>query len=171
MKDPATASWGLSISHADFVKLKRGFRPREMEDRWIFKTMTDEEVSDEAISEEEMTDEELIDESLTDEAMLDLDQGGNISIRRRWTDKGIYRLAVKPNEGGAGATIEAITWERSQGDRVSEEEAKIDAVILCRLIVKCESAAAPDYDRSLFSALPPSVRVAMNSTTVQNGTT
>ncbi|CZR63126.1 uncharacterized protein PAC_13023 [Phialocephala subalpina] len=178
MENPLTASWGLSISDADFAKLKRGVRPRDMDDRWIFKAMTDEELADEATTDKELTDEELMDEelmdeattdeTLTDKATLDLDQGGNISIRRSWTNKELYRLAVKPSEGGTSAKIEAITWEQIQGDRISEEQAKIDAVILCKHILKCDFAAAPDYDRLLFSAFPRSA--AVDSTTVQNGT-
>ncbi|PSS27712.1 hypothetical protein M430DRAFT_157856 [Amorphotheca resinae ATCC 22711] len=175
MENPATASWGLSISDADFAKLKRGVRPRDMDDKWIFKAMTDEELADEATTtngattdeattDKELTDEELIDEllmdeattdeALTDKATLDLDQDGNISIRRSWTNKELYRLAVKPSEGGTSAKIEAITWEQNQGDRISEEQAKIDAVILCRQILECDFAAAPDYDPLLFSAFP-----------------
>ncbi|GAB1312060.1 hypothetical protein MFIFM68171_02270 [Madurella fahalii] len=198
MENPATASWGLSISDADFAKLKRGVRARDMDDRWIVKAMTDEELADEAttnraatsgamtneattneaLTDKELTDEELMDEllmdeattgeALTDEATLDLDQGGNISIRRSWTNKELYRLAVKPSEGGTSAKIEAITWEQNQGDRISEEQAKIDAVILCRQILECDFAAAPDYDPLLFSAFPRSA--AVDSTSVQNGT-
>jgi tetrahydromethanopterin S-methyltransferase subunit H len=146
-----------------------------MDDKWIFKAMTDEELADEATTtngattdeattDKELTDEELIDEllmdeattdeALTDKATLDLDQDGNISIRRSWTNKELYRLAVKPSEGGTSAKIEAITWEQNQGDRISEEQAKIDAVILCRQILECDFAAAPDYDPLLFSAFP-----------------
>ncbi|KAF8854025.1 hypothetical protein BDZ45DRAFT_729062 [Acephala macrosclerotiorum] len=188
MENPATASWGLSISDVDFAKLKRGVRPRDMDDKWIFKAMADEattngattdgattdeatadkELTDEELTDEELTDEELMDELLMDEAALDLDQGGNISIRRSWTNKELYRLAVKPSEGGTSAKIEAITWEQNQRDRISEEQAKIDAIILCRQILECDFAAAPDYDPLLFSAFPRSA--AVDSTTVQNGT-
>jgi tetrahydromethanopterin S-methyltransferase subunit H len=188
MENPATASWGLSISDADFARLKRGVMPRDMDDKWIFKAMTDEELADEATTngattdeattdeatdeattDKELTDEELMDEllmdeeatdeALTDEATLDLDQGGNISIRRSWTNKELYRLAVKPSEGGTSAKIEAITWEQNQGDRISEEQARIDAVILCRQILECDFAAAPDYDPLLSSAFPRSAAV------------
>jgi hypothetical protein len=70
MENPATASWGLSISDADFAKLKRGFMPWDMDDRWVIKTMTDEELAGGVT-----TDEELMDEATTDEATLNLDQG------------------------------------------------------------------------------------------------
>ena len=166
MENPATASWGLSISDADFAKLKRGVRARDMDDKWVFKDMTDEELADEATTngattdeattdepttDDELTYEELMAEPTTDEATVDLDQGGNISIRRSWTNRELYRLAVKPSEGGTSAKIEAITWEQNYGDHISEEQAKIDAVILCRHICECDFAAAPDYDTSLYS--------------------
>ena len=35
MIDPATALWGLSISDADFEKLKAGFQPVDMDDKWV----------------------------------------------------------------------------------------------------------------------------------------
>ena len=181
MENPATASWGLSISDADFAKLKRGVRARDMDDKWVFKDMTDEELADEATTngattngattngatmngattngattdepttDDELTYEELMAEPTTDEATVDLDQGGNISIRRSWTNRELYRLAIKPSEGGTSAKIEAITWEQNYGDHISEEQAKIDAVILCRHICECDFAAAPDYDTSLYS--------------------
>lgn len=167
MKSPATASWGLSISDADFAKLKRGFRARDMDDKWIFKDMTDEALAEEdlagqattngattngELTDEELTDEELMAEPTTDEATVNLDQGGNISIRRSWTNIELYRLVIKPSEGGTSAKIEAITWEEDYYHRnLTEEQAKLDAVVLCRIICECDLAAAPDYDISLYS--------------------
>lgn len=172
MEDPATVSWGLSISDADFAKLKRGVRPRDMDDKWIFEEVTVEELTDQetindttdqVLMETELTNEELLeaddidellaDETTADEVTLDLDQGGNISIRRSWSpNKELYRLAIKPSEGGTNAQIAAITWDQNQAVRISEEKAKINAVLLCRHILECDLAAAPDYDASLFSA-------------------
>jgi len=34
MEHPVTAPWGLRITSADFEKLKGGFQPQDMEDRW-----------------------------------------------------------------------------------------------------------------------------------------
>ena len=187
IQDPATAPWGLSLSGADFAKLKRGVRARDMDDRWVFLDMTDEEVEMElsksreaangettngattngtttnglTANQEHSTDEDLLDEDLSDEAAtaeptVDLDRGGNISIRRSWTNTELYRLAIKPREGAISPKIESITWEQIQGDPVSEEQAKIDVVLLCRSIAECDLAAAPDYDSTLFSAFPRS---------------
>ena len=73
-----------------------------------------------------------------------------------------------PSEGGTSAKIEAITWEQKQGNHISEEQAKLNAVILCRQIPECDLTAAPSYDTLLSSAFPRSA--AVDSTTVQNGT-
>lgn len=35
MKNPATVPWGLSISDADFAKIKRGVRCRSSDDKWV----------------------------------------------------------------------------------------------------------------------------------------
>ncbi|KAH8589855.1 hypothetical protein B0O99DRAFT_636000 [Bisporella sp. PMI_857] len=34
MEHPVTAPWGVRITNADFEKLKGGFQPKDMEDRW-----------------------------------------------------------------------------------------------------------------------------------------
>ena len=198
MENPGTASWGLTISDADFEKLKRGIRARDMDDRWVFKPMKDEELPvrapsnrvtidgeplnptavDEATTEEELTDEALQVAEVSDQEPMvdstknkpasDLHQGVNISIRRSWTDRELYRLAVKPSEGRISAKIEFVTWEQNQGDHISEEQAKIDIVILCRQIPECDFAAAPGYDHLLFSAFPRSA--TKDSTTARNET-
>ena len=122
MEDPATALWDLSISDADFEKLKAGFEPEDMDDRWMV-------------------------------SVTDLDQSGNISIHisRSWTEKELYRLAVKPNDGASGVRIEAITWEQNLGGiHISEEQGKKEAVLLCRSILGCDIDALPEYDSSIF---------------------
>lgn len=163
MKNPTTASWDLNISDADFAKLKRGVRPRDMDDKWTFQAITDEEfeeattgevlrdgiTTEEPITDYDLTtDDLLMEEETTDEPTVDLDQSGNISIIRSWLNKELYRLLVKPSEGRTSAKIEAITWEQSQGysQSISETQAKMDAILLCRQILECDLAAAPDYD-------------------------
>lgn len=47
IENPATASWGLSISDSDFAKLKRGFLARSSDDRWAFLAMSDEKLAEE----------------------------------------------------------------------------------------------------------------------------
>ncbi|KAF2813238.1 uncharacterized protein BDZ99DRAFT_252032 [Mytilinidion resinicola] len=122
MDDPATAPWGLSISNADFEKLRAGFEPRDMDDKW-------------AVS------------------ATDPDQSGNISIRvrRSWTGKEHYILAVKPSDGGSRAQIEAITWEQNKGGiYISECLGKKEAVMICRGLLGCDFDTLPYYDPSLL---------------------
>lgn len=264
MENPATAFWGLSISDTDFVKLKRGVRPRDMDDRWIFEAVTDEELSDKAttngtttngattdkattdleltdgeptanevttdlelagekptadevttdleltneepaadeattdlevtgeepvadeattdldeeltdeelsedeeLSDEELSDEELSDEELSDEAVLEQNPGNNISIIRSWSNQEFYRLVIKPSENGISAKIEAITWDQNNqtilGHHISEEQAKIDIILLCRSPAGCDLAAAPDHDPLLFSGFPRSWYVSFTT--------
>lgn len=181
MESPATASWDLRISIADFAKLKRGISPRDMDDKWWIKFMTAQEVLDEeaanrapaaatttakpSVEPEIMTEEELEADLAREEAEqnkppltnkeLRLDEGGNISIRRSWFPKReLYRLRVKPNEDGTDAKIETIIWEQKQSRHISEEQAKIDIVLVCRQNMECEFAAAPDHDSILYSGFP-----------------
>lgn len=183
MENPATASWGLSLSDQDFKALKGGCKIRDLDDKWAFLARTDQELSDELSAEaisatrqvstdDVMTDEELSaelemeeeeeEEERTDKAPParivteeDMAQGGNISIRRTWTNTEHYRLGltVQPGEGGTIRKIEAITWEQHKGHYLSEEQAKIDVVLLCRSHLECDLAAAPGHDTAVFSAL------------------
>jgi len=123
MEAPATASWDHSISDADFSKLKAGFEALDMEDKWEIKAD-------------------------------DPDKNGIIFIHisRSWTEIDQYILAVKPSDGGGGKII-SITWEQDKGKiHVGEERGKKEAVIVCRMIVKCEFETLPLYDRRILSA-------------------
>ncbi|MCJ1417779.1 hypothetical protein MMC32_004124 [Xylographa parallela] len=122
MEEPAIAPWDVSISNADFQKLKAGFKPEDMDDKWLV-------------------------------SVTDLDQNGKISIHitRSWTRKELYRLTVKPSDGASGAKVEAITWEQNKGGiRISEEQGKKEAVLLCRSILGCKVDSLPEYDSSIF---------------------
>ncbi|MCJ1386771.1 hypothetical protein MMC17_009897 [Xylographa soralifera] len=122
MEEPATAPWDLSISDADFEKLKAGFASGDMDDHWII--------------------------SVTD---LDQNGKVSIHISRSWTRKELYRLAVKPSDGASGVKIEAITWEQNKGGiHISEEQGKKEAVLLCRSILGCDIDTLPEYDSSTF---------------------
>ena len=122
MEEPETASWGLSISDEDFAKLKYGLWPRDMDDKWhVFVT--------------------------------DQSESSNISIHfaRSWTGKVFYILLVNPGDGVStcGVKIEALTWEQTKGRiRISEEQAKKEAIIMSRCILGCGFDALPQYDFS-----------------------
>lgn len=47
------------------------------------------------------------------------------------------KLGIKPSDGG-GAKITSITWEQNKGEiRVGEEGGKKEAVIVCRMVLRC----------------------------------
>ncbi|KAG6357314.1 hypothetical protein INS49_015192 [Diaporthe citri] len=178
IENPAAASWGLNLSEKDFAALKRGCRIRDMDDRWAFVYMTDQELLDElsaekkATTDEVLTDDQLLDELEMEEPWMeeertekaaparvvteeDMAQGGYISIRRTWSNIELYRLVltVQPSEGGISRKIEAITWEQREDHLISGEQAKMDVVLLCRSHLECDLAAAPDNDALQFSGL------------------
>lgn len=123
MLDPMTAPWGLSISDADFEKLKAGFKPVDQDDKWAV----------------------LVADLL--------DHRGNVSITliRSGTGRKHYILAVKPSDGDCVAKIEAITWEQNKGGIYTwEEQGKKEAVNLCRSVLDCDFDKLPHYDESLL---------------------
>lgn len=155
---------------------------RDMDDRWAFVAMTDEELADEVSTDEKATGDQVpTEEPTTDDECDELEEepswlqeewtekapparavtekdmavGGNISIRRTWTNIELYRLvlSVQPGEDGVSRKIEAIVW--AEDLLLSEEQAKTDVVLLCRSHLECDLAAAPDDDTMVFSALRP----------------
>lgn len=123
MQEPATAPWGLSISDADFEKLKAGFEPQDQDDKWRV--------------------------SVTDQSQ----SGNiSIHLARSGTGKELYVLVVELRDGGSsssGVKIEAITWEQNKGGiRISEEQAKKEVVIITRRLLECDFDALPEYDVS-----------------------
>lgn len=120
MDDPATGTWNLSISESDLDKLKAGYLSQGMEEKWDFKT---------------------------EEA----DAHGRITLRvsRSWT--GIEHYLLHLETGGRGPKIHSITWSQNVGDiRLTEEQAKINAVILCRCWLGCVFLEVPHLDESLM---------------------
>ncbi|ROW13668.1 hypothetical protein VPNG_04641 [Cytospora leucostoma] len=49
IEKPVTATWDMSISNADFAKLKRGVKAESMDNHWRFLVMTDEDLANEAL--------------------------------------------------------------------------------------------------------------------------
>ena len=125
MQEPATAPWGLRISDADLEKLKAGFEPQDMDDKW-------------RVSATNQSQSGTI----------------SIHVARGWSGKEFYVLVVKPSDGGSsgrGVKIEAITWEQNKGGiRISEEQAKKEVVIITRNLLDCGFDALPDYDNSIL---------------------
>lgn len=125
MKKALTASWGLPISDADVAKLKVGFRPRDMDDKW----------------------EILIEEP-------DADDNLSIHIIRSWLQEESYIFRIVPksrNDDGGSATIHSITWEGNKGGlQCGPEQAQKEAVMLCRGHLKCEFEKLPKYSSHEF---------------------
>lgn len=128
MKAPLTAPLDIPISDSDVEKLKVGLRTYSMDDKWDF----------------------LIE---------DPDQEGNVSLHvlRSWlgTRQDCYVLHVAAGSGeddeGEGAKVVGITWEGDKaGLRCEAEQAKLEAVILCRGHLGCEFENLPDYPASMF---------------------
>ncbi|KIM99754.1 hypothetical protein OIDMADRAFT_200934 [Oidiodendron maius Zn] len=126
MKEPLTELWGIPISDADLEKLKVGVKSRNMDDKW-----------------------DVLNE--------DPDKDGNISIHilRSWLQEDCYVLHIVPkpnsdNDGGS-AKIQSITWEGNKGGlQCDAEQAKKEAVIVSRMILKCEFETLPDYPSSVL---------------------
>jgi hypothetical protein len=127
MKEPLTAPLDVSVSDADVEKLKVGLRARSMDEKWDF----------------------LIE---------DPDENGNTSLHilRSWCgtqeDDYVLHIVPKPSEGdGGSAKIIGITWEGNKaGLQCDAEQAKLEAVILCRGHLKCRFEELPDYPGSMF---------------------
>lgn len=111
IKDPVTAPWGVRITKADFDKLKKGFRPQMMEDRW---------------------------ECRADDLP---DQRGNTTVRfyRSW--KRSEQVALQVKSYNDGAVVGEITWNQGYTeDPFTEEDAKELATNLCQNLLGCEWA-------------------------------
>jgi hypothetical protein len=123
MLEPATAPWSLSISDADFKKLKAGFEPQDQDDKWRVSVM---------------------DQSQSGTIAIHLSRSG--------TGTELYILILKPsdNDSSSGSVkVETITWEQDYGGiRISEEQAKKQVVMITRSLLECDLDALPEYDDS-----------------------
>ncbi|KAH6868776.1 hypothetical protein BKA58DRAFT_387574 [Alternaria rosae] len=119
MLEPATASWDVSISKADFAKLKAGFEPQNQDHKWRI-WHTQEGHSNNTL----------------------------IHYARTGTGTKMYILHVKPNDGDGniGANITAITWtQKKGGTTISEMQGKKHAIIITRAVLDCDIEALPEY--------------------------
>lgn len=131
MKEPLTAPWDLSISDADVEKLKVGFKPHSMDDKWDI----------------------LVENP-------DKDGNLSIHIIRSWLQEECYILHIAPKQssddgggegGGGGAKVQGITWEGNKaGLQCDAQQAKKEAVMLARSLLQCEFEKLPHYPSSVF---------------------
>lgn len=132
MKAPLTAPWGLPVSDADVEKLKVGFKSQSMDHKW-------------------------------DLLVEDPDPSGGFSVHiiRNWLQMDCYVLHITPKPSGdedkgedggsTAAKIRGITWEGDKnGLQCSTEQARKEAVMLCRGWLGCEFETLPDYPSSVF---------------------
>ncbi|KAF4552817.1 Hypothetical protein D9617_9g026080 [Elsinoe fawcettii] len=122
MDDPATAIWNLPVSDADLEKLKAGVESKQMEDKWNVRTQ-----------------------------VTDTPNNRLIHISRSWTGIEHCILHITIGTGRNESRIHSITWAQNKGEiRISEEQAKIDAIILCRGLLGSFFLDVPQLDESLM---------------------
>lgn len=111
MENPATARWGVRISSKDFAKLRRGFVPEMMEQRW--RCFADDP---------------------------DPQGFTAIHITRSWTGRKVITLKVKDDVSGAEIT-EITWDRGGRRDPVTEDQAKEQATNFCKNFMRCEWSA------------------------------
>lgn len=130
MKEALTAPWDVPVSAADVERLKAGFRSRSMDDKW-----------------------DLLVEDPDDKG------GWSLHIIRNGMYDTCFVLHLVPSQqptggdgdgegatGGGGAKIMGFTWDGKYSNlQVPEEQAKKDAIMLCRGNLGCEFEALPQY--------------------------
>jgi hypothetical protein len=116
MTKPLTAPWGLAISDSDMEKLKAGFRPRNMDDKYAF--LIEDENGNISI---------------------------HITRHFVHEEEYILHITPKPsNDNSASAKIHSITWEgRLGGVKDDVEKAKERIVLLARDMTRCEFENMP----------------------------
>ncbi|KAJ4339559.1 hypothetical protein N0V95_007749 [Ascochyta clinopodiicola] len=98
LENPATADWDLKITHSDYNKMLEGFRPQQMEDKWMILADTPDS------------------------------QGNTVvHIYRSWGCHEYISLDVKagdPKDTGAKewATAVKISWNEHLGNMENKEE-------------------------------------------------
>jgi hypothetical protein len=116
MTKPLTAPWDLTVSDSDVEKLKAGFRPRNMDDKYAW--LIEDENGNISI---------------------------HIIRYLVQVEEYILHIAPKSSNGNsASAKIHSITWEGDlNGIQRDVEQAKENVVILARVILKCDFETLP----------------------------
>ena len=109
---PASAPWGLPITHADYNKLVKGFHPRDMDDKWL---------------------------CLSDKP--DALGNTVVHAYRSWTSHEQVSITIaagnaKDTTANKWATLEKLSWDKD--NYATEEEAKDLAMKVCRRLLGCE---------------------------------
>jgi hypothetical protein len=116
MKKPLTAPWDLTVGDSDMEKLKAGFRPRNMDDKYAW--LIEDENGNTSIH--------IIRYFVQEEVYI------------------LHIAPKSSNDNSGSAKIHSITWEGDMiGKQDDEEQAKKNVVMLARLILKCDFENAP----------------------------
>jgi len=110
MKYPLTAPWGVGITAADFEKLKRGFEPKQMEDKW-------------ACSADQP----------------DLQGYIVVRWTQTWTERETIALRVNYLSDGA-EIVDITWDRSTGATQVDEDEGKALVTMLCQNVLGCEWA-------------------------------
>jgi hypothetical protein len=123
MKKPLTAPLDLAVSDSDMEKLKAGFRPRNMDDKYAW----------------------LIEDENGNISIHVIRQLVRV-------EEYVLHITPKPsNEDSATAKIHCITWEGDlNGIHRDVEQAKKNVVMLARVILKCDFETLPNYAIGTF---------------------
>jgi hypothetical protein len=116
MKKPLTAPLDLAVSNSDVEKLKAGFRPRNMDDKYAW--LIEDENGNISIH--------VIRHFVKEEVYI------------------LHITPKSSNDNGASAKIHSITWEGDlNGIHNDLEQAKKNVVMLARVILKCDFETLP----------------------------
>jgi hypothetical protein len=116
MKKPLTAPWDLAVSDSDVEKLKAGFRPRNLDDKYA--GLIEDENGNISIH--------IIRYFVQEEVYI------------------LHIAPKSSNDNSASAKIHSITWEGDMIGRQDDvEQAKKTVVMLARDIFKCDFENAP----------------------------
>ncbi|KAK8146501.1 hypothetical protein G3M48_003046 [Beauveria asiatica] len=115
IQKPVSAAWDLQVSEMDLKKMRNGFAPESMEDKWLCYSTP-----------------------------ADASGIFFVHLCRSWTKTEQIILKLQPAVAGAngtheaGATITDITWEAQNAHLdLDQEEAKENAVMVCQGILGC----------------------------------
>ncbi|KAF1827952.1 uncharacterized protein K489DRAFT_376111 [Dissoconium aciculare CBS 342.82] len=128
MRRPETIQWDLPISASDFEILKKGCKPRSMDDRWSVRP-----------------------------TYLRESHAYSISWTRSWTGDPHYTLIIVRNlSSRKGPVIESMIYESfTQSDiDITAEMAKQEVICLSRNMLGCEIKAFPEIDEDQVFSYP-----------------
>ncbi|KAF6823946.1 hypothetical protein CMUS01_10461 [Colletotrichum musicola] len=124
ISQPATAPWHRNLSGEDFAKLYRGYQPSAMEDRWMCRSDGPDERGNMVVH---------VYRSWTGHEQF------QIKVESRGSHGPADRGAETDGSDGQKAAITEITWDEGGEDtKVSEEDAKNLATMVCKRVLKCE---------------------------------